>query len=240
VQALRIKQTRLGRSAPILDQRTWTTYGAPQVREGSAEPRLDGSLVVLYNRCTMQLKDPWRFSAIIETFRRNLRVLEREVMHQLQTETTCCGVTLAQCHVLLELSASGPRSLKELVGALKLDKSTLSRTVEGLVKAGLVNRVADPADRRAVLMTCTSAGLNRVGSINDACNQEYAALLTGTSVARRQHIVDTVQFLADAMSRRRQGAGSCCPKTRPARRAEPQTSASSSAGSHRAVARKER
>ena len=188
----------------------------------------------------MQLNDPWRFPAIIEAFRRNLRVLEREVMHQLQTETTCCGVTLAQCHVLLELSASGARSLKELVGALKLDKSTLSRTVEGLVKAGLVNRVADPADRRAVLMTCTSAGLNRVGSINDACNQEYAALLTGTSVARRQHIVDTVQFLADAMSRRRQGAGSCCPKTRPARRAEPQTSASSSADSHRAVARKER
>jgi DNA-binding MarR family transcriptional regulator len=180
----------------------------------------------------------------IETFRRNLRVLEREVMRQLQTETACCGVTLAQCHVLLELSASGARSLKELVGALGLDKSTLSRTVEGLVKAGLVNRVVDAADRRFVRMTCTKPGLDRVGSINDACNREYAALLTATSLTRRQHIVETVQFLADAMSRRRRGigvgAGACCAKTPPAPRARPRTSASSSAGNHRGGARKER
>ena len=71
------------RSASIAHQRTWTIYNAPQVRGGSAEPRPDGSLGVLCNKCTMQLNDPWRFPAIIEAFRRNLRVLEREVMHQL-------------------------------------------------------------------------------------------------------------------------------------------------------------
>jgi len=154
--------------------------------------------------------------ALLGEFRRNLRVLEREIVRQLQTETACCGVTLAQCHVLLELSRAGTLSLTDLAGLMQLDRSTLSRTVEGLVKTGLVFRAADPDDRRAIRLTCAPEGSARVAAIDDGCNRQYAAMLRRVSADRRQHIIDTVRFLAGAIPEIRNagpdtGSGCCAP-----------------------------
>jgi DNA-binding MarR family transcriptional regulator len=134
----------------------------------------------------------------IAEFRRDLRVLEREIVRQLEGETTCCAVTLPQCHVLLELSF-GDLSLSGLAGALDLDKSTLSRTVEGLVQAGLVERSVDPTDRRAVRLTLTPSGRKRVAAIDETCNRYYADLLARMDASERRHVVRVVRQLADAM-----------------------------------------
>lgn len=164
----------------------------------------------------MQANGPPVSTAVVEEFRRNLRVLEREIVRQLQSETACCGVTLAQCHVLLELSRAGTLSLSDLAGLMQLDPSTLSRTVDGLVKAGLVVRAADPHDRRAVRLSCTPRGSGRVAAIDDGCNRQYAALLDRVSAHRRRHIVDTVRFLAGAIPEVRDagtGPACCAPDT---------------------------
>jgi len=156
----------------------------------------------------------------IETFRRDLRVLEREVVRQMQVETACCGVTLAQCHVLLQLGQADSLSLRDLAEGLGLDNSTLSRTVDGLVNAGLVHRVVDPADRRAIRLTCTRAGSAKVASIDQACNRQYAALLSRASAAERRQIVGAVRFLAKAMRDHRvtsdDEAPACCATRAPA------------------------
>lgn len=168
----------------------------------------------------MQREAPPVPVAAIQAFRSDLRVLEREAVRLLQAETACCGVTLAQCHVLLQLARTGSPSLSELAEGLALDKSTLSRTVEGLVKAGLVHRVVDPSDRRAVRLTCTPAGFANVASINESCDRRYAALLSRASEVRRQQIIDTVRFLADGLRgdriRNDARAGACCGVPQPA------------------------
>ena len=97
----------------------------------------------------------------IREFRRDLRVLEREAVRHLEGETSCCGVTLGQCHAILELSFSDS-SLTALAAALDLDTSTQSRTVDGLVKAGWVERTQDAGDRRAVRLALTAAGRAKV------------------------------------------------------------------------------
>jgi DNA-binding MarR family transcriptional regulator len=148
----------------------------------------------------------------VEDFRGHLRVLEREVVRQLEGETTCCGVTLAQCHALLELSSS-ELSLTSLAAALDLDTSTLSRTVEGMVKAGLVERAVDAADRRSVRLTLTPTGRERIATINEMCNRHYAALLGELSATDQRRVVRAVRLLADSMRRLRAGQqsqGSCC------------------------------
>jgi DNA-binding MarR family transcriptional regulator len=148
----------------------------------------------------------------VEDFRRDLRVLEREVVRQLEGETTCCGVTLAQCHALLELSSS-ELSLTSLAAALDLDTSTLSRTVEGMVKAGLVERAVDAADRRSVRLTLTPTGRERIATINEMCNRHYEALLGEMSATDQRRVVRAVRLLADSMRRLRagqQGQGLCC------------------------------
>lgn len=162
----------------------------------------------------MQPITPPLSATAIEAFRRDLRVLEREVVRQMQVETACCGVTLAQCHVLLELQQAGSLSLGELAARQGLDKSTLSRTVDGMVKAGLLHRVVDPDDRRAVSLTSTKTGEARAAAIDDGCNRTYVALFARASAPQRRQIIDTVRFLADAMQRERaagdKAAAACC------------------------------
>jgi len=147
---------------------------------------------------------------LIEGFRRNLRVLERQVVRQLAQETGCCGVTLAQCHALLELSAAD-LSLTTLAAALDLDASTLSRTVEGMVKCGFVERTEDSADRRAVRLTLTDSGRHKVAVIDDMCNRYYAALFGEMSDKDQRCVMRAVGLLADLMRRQRsRGPSGCC------------------------------
>lgn len=148
----------------------------------------------------------------VRDFRRNLRALEREVVTQLEGETTCCGVTLAQCHSLLEL-ARGEHSLTTLADVLDLDRSTLSRTVETMVQAGLCERTAVADDRRAVKLTLSALGRSKVDTINRTCDAYYGKVLDQLSDADRQQVIRSVGVLADAMRRLRiegKAQPSCC------------------------------
>jgi DNA-binding MarR family transcriptional regulator len=155
----------------------------------------------------------------VATFRHNIRALEREVARQLEADTACCGVTLSQCHTLLELSL-GATSLSGLAKLLDLDLSTLSRTVDSLVRVGFVERTVDPSDRRAVCLGLTDAGRAKVDSINAGAQAYYAALLAPLSEKDRRQASRVVQALAEGMRRLREGAGGdACPGgTRPSRK----------------------
>ena len=92
----------------------------------------------------------------IRKFRRVLRQFTRLLDSQLKT---CCNeVTLAQCLVLLEIEEIRTPTMGQLAGNLRLDNSTLSRTVDGLVARELVERVSDDNDRRVVKVRLTEEG----------------------------------------------------------------------------------
>jgi len=129
------------------------------------------------------------------------------MVSQLEADTGCCGVTLAQCHTLLELAAS-QLSLTGLAAALDLDPSTLSRTVDGLVRAGMVERAEDASDRRSLRLTLTAAGRAKVAFIDGVCNRYYADLLAGMSERDQRCVLRAVGLLAEHM-RSLRGAPSC-------------------------------
>lgn len=131
------------------------------------------------------------------------------MIRELQGQTECCGVTLAQCHALLELAPS-TLSLTGLAEVLGLDRSTLSRTVDSLVKAGLVERSEDPSDRRSLRLVLTAAGAARVAYIDDTCNRYYAQLLAGMSDEDRCHVLRGVAVMAERMSGCRQTRPEAC------------------------------
>lgn len=120
------------------------------------------------------------------------------MVRQLEADTGCCGVTLAQCHTLLELAAA-ELSLTGLAAALDLDASTLSRTVDGLVRAGMVERAEDASDRRSLRLTLTPAGRAKVAFIDGLCNRYYADLLAGISERDRRSVLRAVGLLAERM-----------------------------------------
>lgn len=173
---------------------------------------LDEQLFAIYNYCMLKRSTGAGRAADVRDFRRDLRVLERELMRQLEGETACCGVTLAQCHALLELSFA-ELSLRGLAAAVDLDTSTLSRTVDGLVKAGLVQRTEDPVDRRSVRLALTPAGVDKVATIDGMCDRYYRDLFLQLNQNDQRCVVRAVKILAHVMRDRRRppsGGQVCC------------------------------
>ncbi len=65
---------------------------------------------------------------------------------------------ISQTFLLIHLAEQGPTRAGELAEMVCADPSTVSRQVAALVRAGLVERRADPEDGRASLLVTTRAG----------------------------------------------------------------------------------
>lgn len=103
--------------------------------------------------------------SFIRDFREVVRIFEREIFYQ--NNASCCGgISLAQCHTLLEIQKKEKISVSELAGRLSLDKSTISRTVDGLVNAALVNRIIPKENRRKAVLSLTENGKQVCSSIH--------------------------------------------------------------------------
>lgn len=113
----------------------------------------------------------------VKNFRELLRRFERELFMQ-NTDSCCNGITLAQCHTLLEIESKGKGSLTELANILGLDKSTVSRTVDGLVNVGLVDRTIPAENRRMATLQLTSTGKNMCNSINSTNDKYFEDILS--------------------------------------------------------------
>jgi DNA-binding MarR family transcriptional regulator len=157
--------------------------------------------------------------ARIRDFRRGLRVLERQAELALISQTECCGVTPAQCHLLLEVEEADEASVGELATTLELDASTLSRTVDGLVRAGLLARREDPENRRRQLVALSAAGREKAAIINEACDRYYEGFLGTLPEAKLRILLKALPLLVGALrSWRLEGGsggdsrnGGCCP-----------------------------
>ncbi len=144
-------------------------------------------------------------------FRKYMRMLERETGLLLSEETACCGVTVAQCHLLLEIEIRGPSSLQDLADALALDKSTLSRTADSLVREGFTERVQDERNRRKITLSLTSKGQEKCDTINSLCNAQYRALFAHIPEEKTAVVMEAVEILAHAMeTNRSEGQSICC------------------------------
>jgi DNA-binding MarR family transcriptional regulator len=151
----------------------------------------------------------------MRVFRSKLRVLEREIGRCLEEQTDCCGVTVAQCHVLLELDGLRSVNLQALADKLELDKSTLSRAIDSLVGLGLVARKEDPENRRQQILSLSKAGERRVADIHQRCDAYYQQMLARVPTVALAGIVRGIEGLAEAMLAQRKVAGrlQCCRET---------------------------
>lgn len=123
----------------------------------------------------------------IRRFRATIRRLQQ--LMRLQLRVCCRSVTLAQCHLLLEVEAQGEATTGRLARELYLDKSTLSRTVDGLVSAGLLRRAAHATDRRITLLSLTPQGRNVCDEINTTNDDFYAQIFRRIPRRHRQAVV---------------------------------------------------
>lgn len=91
------------------------------------------------------------------------------------------GVTLAERHLLIELTKCPSPTMGEIAERLLLDKSTVSRLISNAVKKGYVKCVTDEKDKRKRFLNITEKGNQTLNAFEPiAFNQTKEALLTLT------------------------------------------------------------
>lgn len=136
--------------------------------------------------------------------------LIRVVQFRDRDRACCYELSVSQCYALRAVVQDGPLSVNDLAGALVLDKSSASRLARGLVEGGLVRRIADPDDARAVHLEATAAGRALHERIAQDLAREYGSLLADFSDAERARVVEAVRRLAGAVARRVDARGGRC------------------------------
>lgn len=132
-----------------------------------------------------------RLRDIVRLLVRRLGILER-------SEASCCGVTMAQCHALYELRGTEKISLNDLAESLRLDKSTVSRSVDNLVGSGLVVRETDPGDRRCVTLRLSDDGHRVLADIDKGMDAFFADIVDKLPAETRGQVLDSLALLAEA------------------------------------------
>ena len=140
----------------------------------------------------------------IEQFRAKLREIERAVWLQTKNEALCCGVTMAQCHAIMEIGEAGELNLKDLSARLGLDNSTLSRTVESLVQDGLADRTPSKEDRRATVIRLNEKGRAARDRINATWNQICRDMFRNIPREKHAQMIESVSSVAELLK------GCCC------------------------------
>ena len=112
------------------------------------------------------------------------------------------GVTHSQCHALIEIER-GVMAAGELAAVLNLDKSTTSRTVASLIRAGLVAPRASDGDRRRRPLALTGKGRRKLAALHQLANREVGGAARAPRRDDRQAVVRGMDVYAKALSRRR-------------------------------------
>jgi len=134
----------------------------------------------------------------IEQFRKVLREFDREI--NLQNNASCCkGISVAQCHTLLEIEKHNEISVSDLARNLFLDKSTVSRTVDGLVNIRMVDRIVPPENRRLALLNLTDSGQEACTSINDSNDSYVHRILHNFSAQEKEEFLRLCKKLTNNM-----------------------------------------
>ena len=139
-----------------------------------------------------------------------LREVARLYSRAQRTVADCCGTTSTQCQLLVELGRSGALPLGELGQRLCLEKSWVSRAVDGLVDHGWATRQPNPADARSWLVTLTRDGQARMAELNATLDTHAARLLDGLGVRDRATVAHALQLVLGAL-RNGPDIAACCP-----------------------------
>jgi DNA-binding MarR family transcriptional regulator len=128
-----------------------------------------------------------------------IRILVRDLGVLEKNDASCCEVSLAQCHAIVEIGRKGKISLVDLASMLGLDKSTMSRTINNLVESNLVIRDLDMENRRYVIIQLTEKGSSVFRNIEESMYEYYNSIFNLIPENKRNQVIESLQLLKEAV-----------------------------------------
>ena len=132
--------------------------------------------------------DAWQLADVIARLRRTLRT-------SIRSDYPWEKLPMAQVEILQRLEDEPGLRVNEIAERHRLAKNTVSQLVQQLVTAGLVDRVTDARDRRAVVLALTDEGHRHLGQWQAAHEERFARALDHLSEADRRAVLSALPAL---------------------------------------------
>lgn len=142
----------------------------------------------------MDREDLLELRTIVQRFIRLFGLLEQN--------KTPCGfeLSLSQVFALQELEGKS-LTISELAEQLWLERSTVSRLVDSLVKGGFVNRQLNEANRREVLVSLTDKGNQALLTVREQSIQLYQSIMNQVEGKDQAMILEGFKHFTRALSK---------------------------------------
>jgi DNA-binding MarR family transcriptional regulator len=124
-----------------------------------------------------------------------LRIVIGKLSRRLRVSAAHAGMTPTQMTVLNSVVRHGPVRMADLQAIEEVNPTMLSRIVGKLSDAGLVTRVTDPEDRRAVTVAVTADGRRLHQKVRSDRNATVAAMLEGLPPGQARAVLDALPAL---------------------------------------------
>jgi DNA-binding MarR family transcriptional regulator len=139
-------------------------------------------------------------AALLDLWRQVLSGSSR-ALYAILTEADLSMTQLKLLHVLVEHEREV--SVKEIAEQLSMSLPNASRTVDGLLQRGLVERREDEHDRRVKRVGPTRAARELIDRVDTARLQGLEAWAEGLSPVQRTTLLDALSILPKTKERRR-------------------------------------
>ncbi len=129
----------------------------------------------------------------------NLRNAARAVTRHYDRSLSAVGITAVQLPLLAAISYGANTSIAALAEALDLERSTISRDLEGLVRRGLVKRETS-GDKRVTALQLTPKGHAALSKAFEAWNRAHDAVINLFGEAELQSLLTRMRRLGRLVS----------------------------------------
>lgn len=135
---------------------------------------------------------------LVKQFREYTRQLECHLGNMNNSDCCCCGISKGQCFLVVEIGRKPGISVKELADILRVDKSSISRSVEELVQNGFVERKPSKEDRRYVTLRLLPKGQERFEKIEHDMYLKFKEVFEQIPSDKQEQVIEALKLYNEA------------------------------------------
>ena len=144
---------------------------------------------------------------LAEEMQRITKRLLRTYQLRDRKQICCFNLSVSQCYTVDALGEEGVMTMRELAFRMDLDRSTMTRIVDQLVKKGMVARHLSEEDRRICCVRLTKKGHQCYLELRSRFLAFQKAILEKIPSESREQVIEALQQLHEVTNEWRQ---TCC------------------------------
>ena len=130
-----------------------------------------------------------------------LNQASRRMTSELRRVVSAEGLPVEFWRVLEVLADERGRSMSELAGQIGMQMPATSKVVDRMVEAALIQRSADPADQRRVILHISDFGIQKFGALGAEMREHRSRLETSFGVRQEERLRQLLKAFIEAHRR---------------------------------------